>query len=85
VGYITSVNTKFSQVQLQVGSLDARVAEMENTDYLQRSELQPVQKDIQQLSDRVGQYEQDIRVWNEQVDAMFGAANARYFRQKTEN
>lgn len=36
---------------------------------------------MDELDDRVYQYEQDIRFWNEQVRALFGDANERYFKE----
>jgi len=81
---------KYDHVQKQIQELNLTISQIQaqcitHEQYITKDAIAPVldrlASRIDELDDRVYQYKQDICFWNEHVEEIFGAANARYFRE----
>lgn len=72
---IYSAHNRVNGLEMQVRELSAKVSSIKVSD------MTEYDTKLQDIDERITQYQQDIDFWNEQVDNMFGAANARYFKE----
>jgi peptidoglycan hydrolase CwlO-like protein len=63
-----------------VSRLQASLADIDRANQACSKVTAQQQLEMDRLRENVSRYESDIKLWNSQVNEMFGAANARYFK-----